>query len=140
MMMSVSERTFTQEVLETPATVVVDFWAPWCGLCRLINPMLQEFQPQGSDACGGESHRVKVVRVNADHNLKLASQYRIKSLPTLLVFEDGELVDRLEGFQGREELRMALHNLMGTSFPKYPDILNKGATSKVLDNSAQKAA
>lgn len=133
MMMSVNERTFTQEVLETPTTVVVDFWAPWCGLCRLINPMLQEFQPQGS-------HRIKVVRVNADNNLKLASQYRIKSLPTLLVFEDGELVDRLEGFQGREELRMALHSLMGTSLPKSTDILNKGVSSKVLDNSVQKAA
>ncbi len=133
MMMSVNERTFTQEVLETPTTVVVDFWAPWCGLCRLINPMLQEFQPQGS-------HPVKVVRVNADHNLKLASQYRIKSLPTLLVFEDGELVDRLEGFQGREELRMALQSLMGNSLSKSGELLGKSPTSKVLDNSVQRAA
>ena len=139
-MMSVSERTFRQEVLETSKTVLVDFWAPWCGLCRLINPMLQEFQHQGSDGVSGQSHRVKVVRVNADNNLKLASQYRIKSLPTLLVFKDGELVDRLEGFQGREELRMALQSLMRTSLPKSVDILIKGNTSKVLDNSVQKAA
>lgn len=133
MVLSVNDRTFTQEVLETSTTVVVDFWAPWCGLCRLINPLLQEFHHQGS-------HKVKVVRVNADNNLKLASRYQIKSLPTLLVFKDGDLVERLESFRGREELRLALQNLIGNSPSKSPEILGKGVTSKVLENSGQKAA
>ncbi|HBE21445.1 MAG TPA: thiol reductase thioredoxin [Cyanobacteria bacterium UBA11149] len=139
-MLSVNERNFTREVLETSSTVVVDFWAPWCGLCRLINPLLQECQNQGNDASSASSHRVKVVRVNADNNLKLTSQYQIKSLPTLLVFKDGDLIQRLEGFRGREELRIALQNIREIALPKSPEILGKAATSKVLQNSGHKAA
>jgi len=102
---SVNTRTFTQEVLESSTPVLVDFWAPWCGLCRLIHPMVQDFQSEWND-------QVKLVRVNADDNLKLANTYKIKSLPTLLLFEGGQVVQRLEGFQGRTDLQMALEKLM----------------------------
>jgi thioredoxin 1 len=109
--LSVNERTFRQEVLESSTPVLVDFSAPWCGLCRIIQPLLWEFQ---SDWSG----QVKLVRVNADDNLKLATTYRIKSLPTLLFFEDGQVVQRLDNFQGRDEVRMALKKLMVNSLPK----------------------
>ncbi len=109
--LSVNERTFTQTVLEASTPVLVDFWAPWCGLCRLIHPLLQEFQSEWME-------EVKLVRVNADENLKLANTYKIKSLPTLLYFENGRLVQRLENFQGREDLKIALTKIMVHSLPK----------------------
>ncbi|HEY9673769.1 MAG TPA: thioredoxin domain-containing protein [Waterburya sp.] len=111
MVFSVNERTFRQEVLESSLPVLVDFSAPWCGLCRVIQPLLREFQSEWSG-------QVKLVRVNADENLRLATTYRIKSLPTLLLFEGGQVIQRLDHFQGRDEVRMALKNLMVTSLPK----------------------
>jgi len=111
MVLSLNERTFRQEVLESPTPALVDFWAPWCGLCRLIHPLVQEFQSDWAEP-------VKLVRVNADENLKLANTYRIKSLPTILLFENGQVVHRLEGFNGREDLRRALKAIMMHSLPK----------------------
>jgi thioredoxin 1 len=111
MVLSVSERTFRQEVLESSTLVLVDFWAPWCGLCRLIHPILRDFQSDWSEP-------VKLVRINADENLKLANTYKLKSLPTLLLFDGGQVVLRLENFQGRDDLRLALQKVMLTSLPK----------------------
>jgi thioredoxin 1 len=111
MVLSINERTFRQEVLESTTPVLVDFWAPWCGLCRLIHPLVQEFQSEW-----GES--VKLVRVNADDNLKLATTYRIKSLPTILLFEGGQVVHRLDGFNGRDDLKRALQTIMVHSLPQ----------------------
>lgn len=104
MVLSVSERTFTQEVLESPIPVLVNFEAPWCGLCRIIHPLLLQFQAQ----CGEE---IKLVGVNADQNFKLSTTYRLKSLPTLLLIENGTIRHRLESFRGTEDLRLALERL-----------------------------
>ncbi len=109
-MLSLNERTFRQEVLESSMPVLVDFSAPWCGLCRVIQPMLREFQSEWSG-------QVKLVRVNADENLRLATTYRLKSLPTLLLFDRGQVVQRLDSFHGRDEVRMALKKLMVNSLP-----------------------
>lgn len=111
MALSLNERTFRQEVLESSIPVLVDFSAPWCGLCRIIQPLLREFQADWNG-------QVKLVRVNADENLKLATIYRIKSLPTLLLIEQGQVIQRLDHFQGRDEVRMALKTLMVSSLPK----------------------
>ncbi len=110
MVSSVNERTFRQEVLNSSQPVVVDFWAPWCGLCKIMQPILREFQLEWSN-------QVKVVTINADNNFKLANTYKLQSLPTVLFFEDGKVVYRLENFQGRDELRMALKKLMLNSLP-----------------------
>ncbi|AFZ58214.1 thiol reductase thioredoxin [Anabaena cylindrica FACHB-243] len=104
MVLSVSERTFTQEVLESPIPVLVNFEAPWCGLCRIIHPLLLQFQAQ----CDGE---IKLVGVNADQNFKLSTTYRLKSLPTLLLIEKGIVRQRLEGFRSRDDLRLALEEI-----------------------------
>lgn len=101
MVLSVSERTFTQEVLESPIPVLVNFEAPWCGLCRIIHPLLLQFHSQCSE-------QIKLVGVNADDNFKLSTTYRLKSLPTLLLIENGIVKERLEGFRGRDDLRIAL--------------------------------
>ncbi|GAX36203.1 thioredoxin family protein [Nodularia sp. NIES-3585] len=104
MVLSVSERTFTQEVLQSPIPVLVNFEAPWCGLCRIIHPLLLQFNAQ----CGD---KIKLVGVNADDNFKLANTYRLKSLPTLLLVENGMIRHRLEGFRGKEDLRLALEEI-----------------------------
>ncbi|MEA5597075.1 thioredoxin family protein [Rivularia sp. UHCC 0363] len=96
MVLSVSERTFTKEVLESQVPVLVNFGAPWCGLCRVIKPLLLQFKSQ----CGEE---LKLVEVNADDNFKLSTTYRLKTLPTLLLIQNGIVGKRLEGFRGREE-------------------------------------
>ncbi|MFM2064849.1 MAG: hypothetical protein RLZZ507_4520 [Cyanobacteriota bacterium] len=104
MVLSVSDRTFTQEVLESPIPVLVNFEAPWCGLCRIIHPLLLQFQAQ----CGDE---IKLVGVNADQNFKLSTTYKLKSLPTLLLIEKGIVRQRLEGFRSRDDLRLALEEI-----------------------------
>ncbi|MGB3638313.1 MAG: thioredoxin domain-containing protein [Rivularia sp. (in: cyanobacteria)] len=104
MVLSVNERTFTKEVLESQVPVLVNFEAPWCGLCRIIKPLLLQFKSQ----CGEE---IKLVGVNADDNFKLSTTYRLKTLPTLLLIKNGTVLHRLEGFSGREDLFTALNEM-----------------------------
>ncbi len=105
MVLSVNERTFKQEVLESSTPVLVHFWAPWCGLCRLISPILIRFQAESKQ-------NVKLVSINADESLKLANTYRLTTLPTLILFERGQVLHRLEGFNGREDLQKAMEKMM----------------------------
>jgi thioredoxin 1 len=105
MVLSVSGRTFTKEVLESTTPVLVDFWAPWCGLCRAIEPLLLQFQSASTEP-------IKLVRINADENLKLANDYRLKTLPTLLFFDRGQLIYRIDSCNGREEIRAGLRDLL----------------------------
>lgn len=102
MILSVQERTFAKEVLQVSTPVLVYFWAPWCGLCRLIEPLLVQFEQDS----GGE---VKLFGLNADESLKLANTYRLKTLPTLILFHQGEIIHRWEHFRGREDLRQMLN-------------------------------
>lgn len=106
MMVSVGERTFAKEVLESPTLVLVTFWAPWCRLCQLIEPLLSRFQAEWEEP-------IKLVRINADQNFKLAKDYQLTTLPTLLVFENGQLRHRIDSFQGKDELKAALERVMG---------------------------
>lgn len=133
MVLSVNEQTFKQYVLENSKMVLVDFWAPWCGLCRLIQPMLEDLQQEWSD-------QIEVVRVNADNSLRLASAYQLKSLPTLLLFENGQLVERLEGFQGRDDLRLAIQNLIGNNQSQYSASMGQGLAHTALESATQSAA
>lgn len=105
-MLSVNERTFGKEVLEAKVPVLVNFWAPWCGLCRVLNPLLLQLQNDWGE-------QVKLVEINPDKNFKLANSYRITSLPTLLLFEGGEVHHRFDTFRGREDLRLTLQSLVG---------------------------
>jgi thioredoxin 1 len=104
MQLSVDERTFTQEVLESSTPVLVNFWAPWCGLCRMINPLLSRFQAEWGE-------QVKLVGINADQSLKLSSTYRLTTLPTLLWFESGKVIHRIDSFHGRDDLQLALDQI-----------------------------
>ncbi len=101
MVLSVTERTFTKEVLEAPTPVIAHFWAPWCGLCRIINPLLTRLEIDQAD-------RLKVVKINADESLKLATTYRLTTLPTLIIFAGGKVLHRIEGLQRRDDLQKAI--------------------------------
>ncbi len=105
MVLSLNERSFKQEVLEAPTPVLVNFWAPWCGICLLINPVLKGFEAEWGET-------VKIVGINADQTLKLASTYRIATLPTLILFDGGSIIHRIEGFQGRDDLTRELRSLL----------------------------
>lgn len=97
-MLSIDEISFAEVVLNSPKPVLVNFWAPWCGLCRLVTPILSQVQSQGRE-------NLRIVNINADNNLRLANTYRLRSLPTLLLFEKGKITYRLDSFQTREELQ-----------------------------------
>jgi thioredoxin 1 len=101
MRLVVNQVTFNQEVLNSSIPVLVNFWAPWCGLCHLVTPTVSELQAQWS----GE---LKVVNINADENLFLASTYRLTSLPTLVLFDRGVILHRAEQFSSRDDFRNAL--------------------------------
>jgi thioredoxin 1 len=86
----VGDSNFQGEVLESELPVLVDFWAPWCGPCRMVAPVVEEIAEQYSG-------KLKVVKVNTDENPQVASQYGIRSIPTLMVFKGGAKVDMVVG-------------------------------------------
>ena len=98
-------RSFEQEVLKNSRPVVVDFWAEWCGPCRLMGSMLEELV--GEDI--GE--RVIFAKVNVDEHPDLASHYGIQSIPTLVIFKDGEILDRIVGAVPKKALMQRLDML-----------------------------
>jgi thioredoxin 1 len=104
MIQSVTELNFREKVLTSSTPVLVNFGAPWCGLCRVVEPMLIQFRDRWDD-------RIKLVNVNADENFKLASCYKLTTLPTSILFVDGQIVYRLEGFKGREDLHANLDRI-----------------------------
>lgn len=103
-----NQQKFTKEVLNSSIPVLVHFWAPWCGLCRMIQPLLAQFQVE-------HPGQVRVVGINADENLKLANNYRLTTLPTLILFKDGQIIQRFDSFRGRDDLRIALDTMLQNS-------------------------
>lgn len=98
---AVSTDTFVEEVLTNTEPVLVDFWAPWCGPCRAIAPTLQELAAEFSG-------QIKIVKLNVDEHPDTAKEFRIRSIPTMIVFRDGEIVDRIQGVAPKPELAKKL--------------------------------
>ena len=94
--MHVTDSSFAQEVLQAHQTVLVDFWAGWCGPCRMLAPALEEL--------AAEHPEVKICKVNIDEDPDLALQYGVMSIPTLVVFRDGQVVRQSSGLQPKQAL------------------------------------
>ncbi len=93
----VEEDTFQREVLESTTPVLVDFTAVWCGPCKMLDPVVAELAEQWQD-------RVKVLKLDVDNNQKIAMDYRVMGVPTLILFKDGEIQERLTGYKPKKRL------------------------------------
>ena len=96
-----TDASFQKEVLQSAVPVLVDFWAEWCGPCKMLGPVLEEL-------AGEYVGRVKVGKVNIDEHQKVASDYGIRAIPTLLLFKDGEVAEQIVGLRSKRDLKASL--------------------------------
>jgi thioredoxin 1 len=96
----VTDATFQSEVLEAEGPVLVDFWAPWCGPCRVVHPILEEID--------SEREELKIVSLNTDENQQTSARYEVLSIPTLILFKDGEIAKKVIGAMPKRRLEAEL--------------------------------
>lgn len=101
MLKHLTDADFDAEVLNAKETVLVDFWAPWCGPCRMIGPVIEELASEYEG-------KAKICKVNVDEAPELARRYKVVSIPCVMVFKDGQDVERLVGARGKEDYEKAL--------------------------------
>src|SRR5262245_23390539 len=106
--LAVSDESFEREVLQSPTPVLVDFWAPWCGPCRAIGPVVEEL---ARDYAG----KLKVVKMNVDDNPSTPNKYGVRGIPTLLLMEGGQVKEQLVGAQPKARLVSAIGNVVAVA-------------------------
>ena len=103
-----NDSDFKKEVLESDLPVLVDFWAPWCGPCRMVAPIVEEISKEFEG-------KVKVCKLNTDENPTIPTEFEIRSIPTLMIFEGGDLKSRIVGFRPKSDLKKRLEEAIGPS-------------------------
>ena len=101
----IEEAKFEEAVLKAAKPVMVDFWAPWCGPCKMVAPVVEEL---AADYDG----QVSFIKINVDDNPQLASQYGVMSIPTLIIFKEGQPVSNIVGFRPKNELKKSLEEAL----------------------------
>lgn len=101
MVKEINDKNFQEEVLNTESTTVVDFWASWCGPCKMLSPVIDELSQELKG-------KVEFVKVNVDENPLASSQFRIASIPTVMVFKGGKVVETLVGFRPKQSIKTAI--------------------------------
>jgi len=101
----ITDKNFKEEVLKSELPVLVDLWAPWCGPCRMLSPLLEEIAQ--------EYHaKLKIVKINVDENRSVPTQYGIMSIPTLMFFKNGKVVEQAVGLLGKPQLKQKIDQLI----------------------------
>ena len=103
--LQLSDTSFETEVVKSEKPVLVDFWAPWCGPCRMLSPLVDELSKEYDG-------KIKVGKLNTDDNTQVATRYRISAIPTLLFFKSGKVVDQLVGVHPKPEIKKRLDALL----------------------------
>ena len=97
MVKEINDSNFKEEVINSPKPVVVDFWAPWCGPCKMLAPIMEEVEKELGE-------KVSFVKLNLDENPVTSLTYRVSSIPTLIIFKGGNVANRLVGFRPKQEV------------------------------------
>lgn len=98
---TISDAEFDAEVLKSPLPVIIDFWAPWCGPCRVMSPLLDELATEYEG-------KVKVVKMNVDENPEIPGKFGVMSIPTFIIFKNGEMVDSFVGSRPKDDVKKKL--------------------------------
>jgi thioredoxin 1 len=101
-----SDANFDAEVLQSDQPVLVDFWAPWCGPCRMVGPVIEELAAENGE-------KVKIAKINVDEAQQTAAGFGVSSIPTLMIFKGGEVVERFVGVQPKNRLQEAIDQAAG---------------------------
>jgi len=109
----VTDSTFEDVVLKSPIPTFVDFWAPWCGPCRMVAPAVEEL-------AGEYVGKVRFVKLNTDENWDTPTKYRIQGIPTMIIFKDGKEAARIVGFRPKGDLKKQLDALLPVAQPAKP--------------------
>lgn len=99
--MHITKENFTQEVLHASTPVLIDFWAPWCGPCRMLAPLIDQLAEELKDS-------TKVAKIDVDAQPELASLFGVASIPTLIVMQDGKVIDQSVGLKAKHQIRQML--------------------------------
>jgi thioredoxin 1 len=102
----ITDSSFEQDVLKSDVPVLVDFWAPWCGPCKIVAPVVEEI-------AGEYDGKIKVGKVNTDENQQIAAKYGIMSIPTLMIFKNGEPAERIVGAQPKQAITEKIDSVLG---------------------------
>ena len=124
----VTETNFDVEVLESETPVIVDFWAPWCGPCRVVSPILEELNSERDD--------LRVVKINVDENQALSAQFGIQSIPSVFAFAGGRPIDGFMGALPESQVKSFIERLVGPLGPGAAEELLKQADAKAAAGDA----